>query len=109
MVHVKPIEAAQARPGASSPGLAADRKTAATMSSDQPPCETDVVLRDTWRRRSRSAQRSGSDGDTSSWSSSDVEVASGLCTSRPTVELPRRAEIVRTSGQTSTSGLRRWA
>ena len=42
-MHVKPIEAAQCRAG---PGLAADGKTAATVSSDQPPYETDVVLRD---------------------------------------------------------------
>ena len=45
-MHVKPIEAEQARPGATGPGLAADRKTAAPVSSDQPRYETDVVLRD---------------------------------------------------------------
>ena len=62
MVHVKPIEAAQARPSASSPGLAADRKTAATVSLDQPPYQTDVVLRDGSTLRLRPVRRDDRDG-----------------------------------------------
>ena len=61
-MHVKPIEAAQARPGASGPGLAADRKTAATVSSDQPPYESDVVLRDGSTLRLRPVRRDDREG-----------------------------------------------